>query len=65
MRGIPHFDENTPVILEVSEAGFTVKKAIKPYTPLPFTEEQLLSGLDSSSVHSDLLSAITEKEWPE
>lgn len=30
---------------------------------LPFTEAQLLVGLDSSTVNSELLSLLTDKEW--
>ncbi|WP_044409142.1 AbrB/MazE/SpoVT family DNA-binding domain-containing protein [Thiomicrospira microaerophila] len=55
IRDIPHFTENTPVTVEVFEDGFTVKKATKPSSPLPFTEEQLLADLDANSAHSELL----------
>lgn len=64
IRDIPHFEENTPVTVEVTEAGFTVKKTQQPTQALPFTEAQLLEGLNPSSAHSDLIAAVTLKsEW--
>jgi len=64
IRDIPHFEENTPVTVEVTEAGFTVKKMQQPTQALPFTEAQLLEGLTPSSAHSDLIAAVTLKsEW--
>ncbi|WP_321277548.1 hypothetical protein [Thiomicrorhabdus indica] len=66
MRDIPHFEENTPVTIEITEDGFTVKKAQQSINPLPFTEEQLLAGLNPSTAHSDLVVPATlESEWTE
>ena len=65
MRDIPHFEENTPVTVEITEDGFIVKKALQGINPLPFTEEQLLVGLNPSTVHSDLVSDTLESEWTE
>jgi antitoxin MazE len=65
MRDIPHFEENTPVTIEITEDGFTVKKAQQSINPLPFTEEQLLAGLNPNTAHSDLVFATMESEWTE
>lgn len=65
MRDIPHFAENTPVIVEISEEGFTVKKAQQNLNTLPFTEEQLLVGLNFITAHSDLVATTLESEWAE
>lgn len=65
MRDIPHFEENTLVTVEISEEGFTVKKAQQSNNLLPFTEEQLLVGLNSSTAHSDLVPTTLESEWVE
>lgn len=65
MRDIPHFEENTPVTIEITEDGFTVKKAQQSINPLPFTEEQLLADLNPNTAHSDLVSATLENEWTE
>lgn len=65
LRDIPRFDENTPVIVEVFEDGFTVKKAAPSANPLPFSEKQLLAGLDADTVHSELLATLSKSEWPE
>jgi antitoxin MazE len=65
MRDIPHFAENTPVIVEVFEDGFTVKKANPSIKTLPFSEAQLLAGLDAYTAHTELLAAPLTSEVPE
>ncbi|UQB42259.1 hypothetical protein JX580_11490 [Thiomicrospira microaerophila] len=65
MRDIPHFEQNTPVRVEISEDGFTVKKVQPTLATLPFTEEQLLVSLNPNTVHSDLVSATLDSEWIE
>lgn len=65
LRDIPHFEENTPVTIEITEDGFFVKKTQQSINPLPFSEEQLLFGLNPSTAHSDLVSATLENEWTE
>lgn len=65
MRDIPHFAQDMPVRVEVSEDGFTVKKTQPNSTPLPFSEEDLLASLNPRTAHSDLVSTILEIEWVE
>jgi len=62
MRDIPHFTENTLVKVEVFEDGFTVKKATQSVKLLPFTEAQLLEGLNPDTVHSELLATPINSE---
>ncbi|WP_029408729.1 hypothetical protein [Thiomicrorhabdus sp. Milos-T2] len=62
MRDIPHFTENTVVKVEVFEDGFTVKKATQSVKRLPFTEAQLLEGLNPDTVHSELLATPINSE---
>jgi len=62
MRDIPHFTENTLVKVEVFEDGFTVKKATQAVKLLPFTEDQLLEGLNPDTVHSELLATPISSE---
>jgi antitoxin MazE len=47
MREVPDFKEGTPVEIEVSKDGFSVKKAATTVSSfkLPFSEADLLSGL--------------------
>lgn len=54
LKTIPRFIVNMPVEVDVSEAGLT----IHPVTPkkqkkLPFTEAQLLKGINAKKAHSD------------
>jgi antitoxin MazE len=42
MRDIPHFEENTPVTIEITEDGFTVKKAQQSINPLPLPNRNCL-----------------------
>jgi len=62
MRDIPHFTENTLITVEVFEDGFTVKKANQAVNLLPFTEQQLLMGLNSDTAHSELLATPLNSE---
>ena len=54
MKTIPHFTENMTVIVDITEKGITVspmpKKIVKI---LPFTEEELLRGLNTYTGHTD------------
>ena len=65
MRDIPHFEQDTPVRVEISEDGFTVKRMQPSLTSLPFSEEELLASLNPSTAHSDLISATLDSEWIE
>jgi len=57
MRDIPGFQAGALVDVEVSEDGLIVRKRI-PHrkAELPFSEEELLNGLDATD-HADLLAA--------
>lgn len=65
MRDIPHFEQDMPVRVEISEEGFTVKKAKPTLTSFPFSEEELLASLNPSTAHSDLVATTLESEWIE
>lgn len=65
LRDIPHFAENTPVLVEVFEDGFTVKKAISSSPLLPFSEELLLQGLNADTAHGELLATLLPGEITE
>ncbi len=63
MRDMPHFQNGTEVDVEVTEHGFSVVKTSPPKKHLfPFTESQLLSGLNNHSAHADLLTQPTKNE---
>lgn len=65
MRDIPHFEQDTPVRVEISEDGFTVKRMQPTCTSLPFSEEELLASLDPNTAHSDLVPPPLDSEWVE
>lgn len=63
MREIPGFNEGTPVEIEVSKDGFSVKKVVSvPFTKLPFSEADLLSGLTPALAHADDLAVLRSGE---
>lgn len=46
LRDIPHFQSGDEVQIEVNEEGFVVKK-VKPLgTSLPFSEDEIIKGLN-------------------
>ncbi|MFM8454702.1 MAG: transcriptional regulator [Gammaproteobacteria bacterium] len=68
MRDIPHFNEGTPVEIEISEDGFVVKKVvpkkrIKKKLKLPYSEKKLLEDLEPYRAHVDLLASISGDEF--
>ena len=65
MRDIPQLLVNTHVTVEVFEDGFIVKKTMPPYKKLPFSEEELLFGLDENTSHSELLTTPLKSELTE
>ena len=62
MRDIPQFLVDTPVTVEVLEDGFIVKKAQPSNHNLPFSEDELLKGLDENTAHSELLAQPLKSE---
>lgn len=65
IKDIPHFTENTPVKVEIFEDGFTVKKTVQHSDFLPFSEAQLLEGLNAFTSHGELLAMPLESEMLE
>lgn len=63
MRDMPDFQEGTKVTVEVTEEGLLIKK-MKPnkHKSLPFSEAELLEGLNSDTIHSELVATVTNKE---
>jgi antitoxin MazE len=54
MRELPQFKEGTEVEVEVTEEGFTVRRAApKKRLTLPFSETELLRNLTPESAHAD------------
>jgi len=63
MREIPDFKEGTPVEIEVSKDGFSVKKvATVSFIKLPFSEADLLSGITPALAHADESAALCSGE---
>lgn len=66
MRDIPHFEEGTKVIVDVTEDGFVVKKAEQNKKKrFPYSEKELLSKLDDYTSHADMIATLSSKETGE
>ena len=63
MKSIPHFTENMIVSVEVTEEGIEVRPVRKRKSKkTPFTEDQLLKGLNPETAHSEALAVLSSKE---
>lgn len=64
-RTIPRFEEGMPITIEILEDGIFIRKAApKPALQvLPYTEEELLSGLTPYLAHADEVVPLTSSEW--
>lgn len=61
LRDIPHFQSGDEVQIEVNEEGFIVKK-VKPATKMPFSEDELIKGLNPD--HTELVvTSLLEAEY--
>ena len=60
----PMFSKGTAVVIETSKSGMTIKLKNKAKTfKMPFSEHQLIDGLDSDPRHADLLATPSAKEF--
>ena len=56
MRDLPHFQEGSPVEVEITEDGLTIKKLKKAKkSKLPFSEKELLADINPHTAHSELI----------
>jgi antitoxin MazE len=63
MRDIPDFQEGTEVVIDVNETGFSVVKSIRKETSIfPFSESQLVQGLNDGQMRADLLAVPLPSE---
>ncbi len=64
MAEMPHFEVGTKVIVDSNEDGLVIKRSSKPKRKLklPYTEKDLLKGLDSYSAHADELAGLIDSE---
>ena len=66
MKTIPHFTENMLVEVNISENGLHIQPVTKhKQGKLPFSEKQLLSGLNEKTAHADKIAIPTRKELGE
>lgn len=67
MRDIPGFEDGTLVEVDVSETGFTVRRVenTPKLSKLPYTEEELIAGLDPHTAHADLIPTLLPSELPD
>lgn len=63
MRDIPHFQEGTDVEIDVTATGFSVIKSIQNENSIfPFSESQLINGLNDGQNRGDLLATMLPRE---
>ena len=64
MAEIPGFTEGTRVSVEVTEDGLIVKPIPQDVRerPLPYSEQELLTGLDADTAHADELATPNNRE---
>jgi antitoxin MazE len=56
LRDIPHFQSGDEVQIEVNEEGFVVKKVKASRQAMPFSEDEIIKGLNPA--HAEL--AVTD-----
>lgn len=62
MRFVPHFEENTPIDVEITERGLLITRSNNQGI-LPYSEQELLQGLTPETAHADLLATPLDDEW--
>lgn len=63
LRDIPQFKDGTEVEVEITNEGFIVKKRLQRNSLLPFTEAQLIDGLNEKLAHTELLANPLSSEF--
>jgi antitoxin MazE len=65
MAEVPRLHEGRQVVVEVREDMLIIKPAAPAArrSALPYTEAQLLKGLDANTAHADELAILAPKEW--
>ncbi len=65
IKAIPHFEADMLVDIDIEESGITIYPAKKKLKKLPYTEKELLKGLNARTAHADLLAEPSDKEMGE
>ena len=66
MRDIPGFQEGAAIDVDVNEDGLVIhKRKESSAAGLPYSEQQLLAGLDESTAQANLLADLIAPEIPE
>jgi antitoxin MazE len=64
MRDIPHFQDGTPIEVEITESGLLIKKLKKAKTfKFPYSEQELLANMTEKNSHADLLAKPLDGEF--
>lgn len=64
MRDIPKFEAGTVVDVEVTEEGLLIRRQAKTKVGLPFSEADILRGLNANAAHSDEVVHLLPQEIP-
>ena len=65
MATVPKFTENMDVMVDISESKLVIKPIVsESKMKLPYTEMDLLKGLDAKTAHADEFNIkLTDDEW--
>ena len=62
IRSIPQLEANMIVDIEIAEDCIKIYPAKKQTKKLPFSEKDLLKGLNANSAHADEVANLSDKE---
>ncbi len=62
IKTIPHFEVNMAVDIDIEEDGIKVYPAKTRVKRLPYSEKDLLKGLNAETAHAEVLANLSEKE---
>jgi len=62
IKAIPQFEANMLVDIDVEEGGIKICPAKKKARKLPFSERDLLKGLNAKTAHAEELVSLKAKE---
>jgi len=63
VRTIPQFEVDMVVNIDIKEDGISIHPVKTTTKKLPFSEKDLLKGLDAKTAHADALTTLTPREF--
>ncbi len=60
-----NLDVGTPIDMQIKGGAIVITPVKPPILRLPFSEADLLDGLDAHTAHADEMAQLGNSEWPE